>query len=544
MTMFKGMKLSVKLALSFLVPVLFLFVNGFQSLSSLKASHEDLATVYYDRVIPLEGLKTIADAYAVNVIDTVNKTNSGKMTVEQALSNLDEAQALVEKEWAAYIATTLTDEEAKLVTEANALFKPANVAISELRRFLSDKNGFVKYQLNAFNETMYDTIDPISSKITELVNLQLSVVQQEFKQSEQNYSEAVIVTMVLVGVALIGAILVGVLLSRGLLGQLGGEPDYAVKVVTKIAEGDLTLKVATKPGDNASMLYAIRNMAEKLSTVIGEVRSSADSLSSASEQVSATAQSVSQGTTEQAASVEETSSAVEQMSASVNLNADNAKVTDDMATKAADQASEGGEAVRQTVSAMKQIAEKLSLIDDITYQTYLLALNAAIEAARARDHGKGFAVVASEVRKLAERSQLAAQEIGETASGSVELAEKAGQFLTEMVPAITKTSDLVQEIAAASEEQSTGLGQVNSAMMQMNEITQQNASASEELAATSEEMSGQAEQLQGLVAFFKVTAQLADHCSVVAVPAENSGAVEAPISSAKDVNELNFVSFS
>ena len=190
--------------------------------------------------------------------------------------------------------------------------------------------------------------------------------------------------------------------------------------------------------------------------------------------------------------------------ASISQNTENAKVTDGMAAKAAKEAAEGGEAVNSTVVAMKQIADKIGIIDDIAYQTNLLALNAAIVAARAGEHGKGFAVVAAEVRKLAERSQVAAQEIGELAGSSVKMAEKAGKLLDEMVPSIKKTSDLVQEIAAASQEQTAGVGQINGAMGQLNQATQQNASASEELAATAEEMGGQAGQLQDLMSFFRL----------------------------------------
>jgi methyl-accepting chemotaxis protein len=192
------------------------------------------------------------------------------------------------------------------------------------------------------------------------------------------------------------------------------------------------------------------------------------------------------------------------MTASITQNAENAKVTDGIATKSAGETAEGGKAVEETVGAMRQIAGKIGIIDEIAYQTNLLALNAAIEAARAGEQGRGFAVVATEVRKLAERSQVAAQEIGELAGGSVEVAERAGKLLVEMVPAIKKTSDLVQEIAAASEEQTSSVSQINTSMSQLNQITQQNASASEELAATAEEMSGQAMQLQELMAFFKV----------------------------------------
>jgi methyl-accepting chemotaxis protein len=192
------------------------------------------------------------------------------------------------------------------------------------------------------------------------------------------------------------------------------------------------------------------------------------------------------------------------MSASISQNSDNAKVTNGMATKASKEAAEGGDAVAQTVGAMKSIASKIGIIDDIAYQTNLLALNAAIEAARAGEHGKGFAVVAAEVRKLAERSQEAAKEIGDLAATSVSTAERAGRLLDEIVPSIQKTSELVQEIAAASSEQSESVVQIGGAMGQLSRATQQNASASEELAATSEELSGQAEQLQQSIAFFKI----------------------------------------
>jgi methyl-accepting chemotaxis protein len=284
----------------------------------------------------------------------------------------------------------------------------------------------------------------------------------------------------------------------------------AMDVLSAMSGGDLTRSInGDYQGKFLELKHSVNGTVEKLSEIIGEVRGSADSLSSASEEISATAQSMAQSASEQAASVEQTSASMEQMSASIAQNTENAKVTDGMAGKANKEACEGGRAVKDTVAAMKTIAEKIGIVDSIAYQTNLLALNAAIEAARAGEHGKGFAVVAAEVRKLAERSQIAAQEISEVAKNSVALAERAGNLLDEIVPSIAKTSDLVQEIAAASEEQSIGSEQINSAMSQMSQLTQQNASASEELAATAEEMSGQAEQLQELMGFFSVQSKRA-----------------------------------
>ena len=336
-----------------------------------------------------------------------------------------------------------------------------------------------------------------------------ALLSNQTKLNEELTAESLATTAsarrVMLAVAVVGLLVagtIGFLITRSLLRQLGGEPAYAMDIMKAVAAGNLGVEVRLRPGDDSSLLFALDEMAGKLERVVDEVRGSADSLSLASEQVNATAQSMSHATNAQAASVEETSASVEQMTASITQNSGNAKVTDGMALQASSQAAEGGAAVEQTVGAMKEIARKIGIIDDIAYQTNLLALNAAIEAARAGEHGKGFAVVAGEVRKLAERSQVAAQEIGEMAASSVAVATKAGALLGEMVPAIRKTAELVQEIAAASTEQSSSVGQIAATMSQLSTITQQNASSSEELAATAEEMSAQSTHLQRLVAYF------------------------------------------
>ncbi len=318
--------------------------------------------------------------------------------------------------------------------------------------------------------------------------------------------------------------------------------NEVVAVLSEVENGNLTKTVnGHYKGQLDDFKNTVNNTIAKIAEIIGEVNSAATNIASASGQISATAQSMSQASSEQAASVDETSSAVEEMSASINQNTENAKVTDGMAMQTSREAVQGGEAVKTTVRAMKSIAGKIGIIDDIAYQTNLLALNAAIEAARAGEHGKGFAVVAAEVRNLAERSQVAAKEIGELAESSVEMAETAGKLLDTIVPSIKKTADLVQEITAASEEQSTGVAQINTAMNQLNQITQQNASASEELAATSEEMSSQAMQLQEMMEFFTINGR---KLSVSKHPSSKQMMKKATVTRHHDeFNEDEFVKF-
>jgi len=279
----------------------------------------------------------------------------------------------------------------------------------------------------------------------------------------------------------------------------------ATAIADRLAEGDLTAEVTAVGTDEIAKLQrAMARMVEKLTEAVASVQSGADNVLTGSHQMNETAQKLSQGATEQATSVEEVSSSMEQMSANIKQNADNAMQTDKIAAKTADDAQEGGKAVSDSVTAMKEIAGKITIINEIARQTNLLALNAAIEAARAGEYGKGFAVVASEVRKLAERSQTAATEIGAQSGSSMEVAEKAGRLLQVIIPDIRKTAELVQEINASSSEQSTGAVQINQAIMQLDQVIQSNAAASEEMAATAEELAGQAEQLKNAVAFFKM----------------------------------------
>ncbi|WP_342113909.1 methyl-accepting chemotaxis protein [Pseudoduganella sp. OTU4001] len=342
-------------------------------------------------------------------------------------------------------------------------------------------------------DQQFKAADSTMEQLTRLIEARLE--QQRSARNALAGSIAVITLL---------TILAGYAISRHLMRQIGGEPGEVCEVLAKIAQGDLQQRLDLPREDRSSLAFMVQDMAERLRATVTGVRQAADALSNAAGQASATAQSLSTSSTQQAASVEETSASVEEMSSSIYQNHENSRVTDETASKVANYAVAGGDAVAKTVTAMRQIAKEIAIIDDIAYQTNLLALNAAIEAARAGAHGKGFAVVAAEVRKLAERSQVAAQEISEVAQHSVAVAEQAGVLLNEIVPGIRKTSELVQEISAASSEQSSGAGQISQAINQLSETTQRNAAAAEELAATAEELAGQSETLLEAVAFFKV----------------------------------------
>jgi methyl-accepting chemotaxis protein len=315
-----------------------------------------------------------------------------------------------------------------------------------------------------------------------------------------------IVMVIVVLVTFAVATLVTVLVSGGITRPVKSMAAHLLEMAQ--GGGDLTKRIDIGSHDEVGqMATSFNGFVQKLEEIISEVRTSSDGIASAAGQVASSAASLSQGTSEQAASIEETTSSLEEMSASIAQNAENSRQMEQMALKGSRDSEDSGTAVRETVTAMKQIAEKISIVEEIAYQTNLLALNAAIEAARAGEHGRGFAVVATEVRKLAERSQTAAQEIGGLASKSVGVAERSGELLQELVPAIKRTAELVQEVAASSGEQSTGVGQINKAMTSVDTVTQRNASSAEELSSTAEELAAQSEALQQLMGFFRVAGE-------------------------------------
>ncbi len=401
----------------------------------------------------------------------------------------------------------------KLIVKLGVVSSSSGVRAS-IEEINKDLKNYQKYFVNLTelikerDKLIEDKFEYLGAKINSDLSGLIKTISTRHKglsgslQKEKDVATiTIIVSTVLAFLLSISALL---FLLKGLMRQLGGDPELIGEVTNKLAEGDLNIKLSRDHLPEGSIMLAVNNMVCKLRSVVKGVQEATMSVASGSNQISRVGKQMSQGASDQAASLEEITSSMEQIAANIRQSAKNASQTELIAQQAAVDATDGGKAVVEAVGAMKDIASKTSIIEEIARQTNLLALNAAIEAARAGEHGKGFAVVASEVRKLAERSQAAAAEIGERSETTVNVAEKAGDMLERLVPDIQKTAELVQEISAASREQNAGAEEINRALQQLDKVAQRSAGASEDMAETSQSLALQSENLRFTVSFFKV----------------------------------------
>jgi methyl-accepting chemotaxis protein len=399
-----------------------------------------------------------------------------------------------------------SDSSKQLVTAMDREIAAYERGVSAVVAGINDGSIKTPQQGNAKVTDVKDEIHRMEAAATDLADKHRKIMADKEETINAFARQTALVMFTIVVITFITATFVTIVVSRGITRPVKAMADHLGEMAQ--GSGDLTKRIEIGSHDEVGqMATSFNSFVKKLEEIIGEVRTSSDGIASAASQVASSAASLSQGTSEQAASIEETTSSLEEMSASITQNAENSRQMEQMAVKGARDSEESGSAVRESVAAMKQIAEKITIIEEIAYQTNLLALNAAIEAARAGEHGRGFAVVATEVRKLAERSQTAAQEIGGLAANSVGVAERSGELLRELVPSIKKTSELVQEVSASSREQSSGVVQINKAMASVDTVTQRNASSAEELSSTAEELAAQSEALQQLMAFFRVAGE-------------------------------------
>jgi len=499
------LKIGGKLALSFALIVALSVVVGVLGILQIRSIVAADSYLYQRMAVPLSNLIPISsDFQRIRINVRTIATSDDEEIWASCQTEVDRLKAEIKAAEAPFEATIVTEEGKKQFANYRKAFDDYIFVATEIVNFMKADNKLEASALMAGRGAQ--AAAALQGAVDKLVESKVSLSKQTSDNNMKAGERATLLVLAILIVSVLFAVIIAVFLSRSI-----SNPINRIVAFTKgMAKGDLTLVIhedmLKRADEMGELSHAFKDMQDSLREIVMGILSASGQVASGSVQISTTAQEMSEGATEQAASTEEISSSVEEMAATIKQNSDNALATEGIAVKTSRDAEEGGKAVEESVVAINLIAEKISIIEDIASQTNLVAFNAAIEAARAGEAGKGFAVVASEVRKLAERSAKASGEITQLSGNTVETVRRAGEIIQVIVPDIKKTASLVQEIAAASKEQGSGIEQINKAMMQLDTVVQQNASASEELASMSEELSGQSEQLSSAIEFFKVNA--------------------------------------